>query len=49
MEKMQTIYKDNPKLGDPDAVAKSLEVANRRLGELGQELEKYKVRKSGLC
>lgn len=43
MEKMQTIYTDNPKLGDPNAVAQSLEVCQRRMEELGVELDKYKV------
>ncbi len=43
MEKMQTIYKEQPKLGDSDAVAQSLSVCERRLQELGNELEKYKV------
>ena len=43
MEKMQTIYTDNPKLGDPNAVAQSLEVCQRRIDELGAELEKFKV------
>lgn len=42
MEKMQTIYTDNPKLGDPNAVAQSLEVCQRRMEELGVELDKYK-------
>ena len=44
MEKMITIYRDQPKLGDADAVAQSLTVCERRLQELGNELEKFKVR-----
>ena len=43
MEKMHTIYTDNPKLGDPNAVAQSLDVCQRRIEELGREMDKYKV------
>ena len=43
MEKMQTIYTDNPKLGDPNTVAQSLDICQRRIEELGAELEKFKV------
>ena len=43
MEKMKGIYTDNPSLGDANAVAQSLDVCNRRLDELGGELEKFKV------
>ena len=40
---MQTIYTDNPKLGDAQAVEQSLVICQRRIEELGNEMERYKV------
>ena len=47
MEKMQSIYSQNPSLGDAKAVAQSLEQTNGKIVELTQELEKFKVRERG--
>lgn len=43
MEKMQAIYTQNPKLGDPNAIAQSLEHNSVKIGEIQAELDKFKV------
>ena len=43
MEKMQAIYTNNPKLGDPNAIAQSLEQNSIKIGEIQAELDKFKV------
>lgn len=43
MEKMKSIYSDNPSLGDVNVVTQSLVVCQRRIDELEVELEKFKV------
>jgi hypothetical protein len=43
MEKMQTIYAQNPKLGDPNAIAQSLEQNSVKINEIQAELDKFKV------
>ena len=43
MEKMHAIYTDNPSLGDVNVVSQSLDVCQRRIDELGVELDKFKV------
>lgn len=42
MEKMQTIYTQNPKLGDPNAIAQSLEQNSIKISEIQAELDKFK-------
>lgn len=43
MEKMQSIYSQNSKLGDPNAVAQSLEQNQAKIDDCNGELEKFKV------
>ena len=43
MEKMQTVYMQNPALGDPKQVQQSLEVTHGKLDDLNAELYKFKV------
>ena len=43
MEKMQTVYTQNPALGDPKQVQQSLEVTHGKLDDLNAELYKFKV------
>ena len=43
MEKMHSIYSQNPQLGDAKAVAASLEHTNGKLADLNSELDKFKV------
>ena len=43
MEKMQTVYSQNPALGDPKQVQQSLEVTHGKLDDLNAELYKFKV------
>ena len=43
MEKMRTVYAQNPSLGDAKAVANSLEHTNAKLSELAAERDKYQV------
>lgn len=47
MEKMQTVYSQNPALGDPKQVQQSLEVTHGKLDDLNAELYKFKV--SNVC
>ena len=44
MEKMQTIYTENPKLGDPNSVAQSLEQTHAKIADLEAERAKFQVR-----
>lgn len=44
MEKMQTVYSQNPALGDPKQVQQSLEVTHGKLDDLNAELYKFKVK-----
>lgn len=44
MEKMQTIYTENPKLGDPNSVAQSLEQTHTKIADLEAERAKFQVR-----
>lgn len=48
MEKMQTVYSQNPALGDPKQVQQSLEVTHSKLDDLNAELYKFKV-KCSVC
>jgi len=43
MEKMQTVYAQNPALGDPKQVQQSLEQNHAKLDDLNAELHKFKV------
>ena len=43
MEKMRDIYTQQPSLGDPNAVEKSLEMNAQKIQEYEQDLEKFKV------
>ena len=47
MEKMQTVYAQNPALGDPKQVQQSLEQNHAKLDDLNAELHKFKV--CGVC
>lgn len=42
MEKMHSIYTQNPKLGDPNAIAQSLEQNSIKINEIQAELDKFK-------
>ena len=44
MEKMHTVYTDNPKLGDAQAVTQSLEQSELNIQKLNTEKEKFQVR-----
>ena len=49
MEKMQTVYMQNPALGDPKQVQQSLEVTHGKLDDLNAELYKFKVVCACVC
>lgn len=49
MEKMQAIYTDQPKLGDPKQVEQSLEMNTQKIAGYDQELEKFRVSVYVLC
>ena len=43
MEKMQSVYKDNPKLGDPNSLGQSLEQTSQKIAALVEERDKFQV------
>ena len=43
MEKMQSVYKDNPKLGDPNSLGQSLEQTSQKISALVDERDKFQV------
>ena len=45
MEKMQNVYKENPKLGDPNSLGQSLEQTSQKIAALIEERDKFQVRK----
>lgn len=49
MEKMQTVYSQNPALGDPKQVQQSLEGTHAKLDDLNGELYKFKVCCDVMC
>ena len=44
MEKMQSVYAENPKMGDPNSLAQSLEQTGTKIAGLVAEREKFQVR-----
>ena len=44
MEKMQNVYKENPKLGDPNSLGQSLEQTSQKIAGLAEEREKFLAR-----
>ena len=43
MEKMQNVYKENPKLGDPNSLGQSLEQTSQKIAALTEERDKFAV------
>ena len=43
MEKMQSVYQENPKLGDPNSLGQSLEQTSLKTAALVEEREKFQV------
>ena len=43
MEKMQSVYKENPQLGDPNSLGQSLEQTSIKIAGLVEERDKYQV------
>ncbi|CAI8014107.1 Formin-binding protein 1-like, partial [Geodia barretti] len=41
MEKMQNVYKENPKLGDPNSLGQSLEQTSQKIAALTEERDKF--------